>query len=75
MNITLEQLADLIDGRELREIDSDFDDEMSDRFFGALDHLEIKTVECDEADEIYGVVERQAKVDYLREFFAVEVAA
>lgn len=30
---------------------------------------------CDEADEIYEVVQQQAKVEYLREFFAEEVAA
>lgn len=68
MNITIEQLADLLDGFELREIDSSFDDDMRDRFIDATEHLE--TVFCDEADEIYDVVERQAKVDYLREFFA-----
>lgn len=75
MNITIEQLASLIDGGELREIDLGFDDELRERFFDALDHLRIETAICDEADEIYEVVQQQAKVEYLREFFAEEVAA
>ena len=36
MNITIEQLASLIDGGELREIDLGFDDELRERFFDAL---------------------------------------
>lgn len=67
MAITIEQLADLLDGDALREIDEGFDDMMRDEFIDATEHL--GTALCDEADAIYPHVERKVKVDYLRDFF------
>ena len=71
MIATLEQIADLVDGFELREIDEEFDDKMSDRFLEATEHL--YTVLSDEADEIYLKVEREVIIEYLRERFATPV--
>lgn len=68
MIATLEQIADLVDGCELRQIDQHFDDNLRERFFDATDHLD--TALCDEADEIYVKVERAVIIQYLRERFA-----
>lgn len=72
MNITIQQLANLIDGGELRRLDQEFDEDISQQFLTETDHLD--TVLCDEADKIYEKVELEVKVNFLRRFFA-EVAA
>ena len=68
MIVTLEQIADLVDSVKLRQIDQRLDDELTEKFLDATEHL--PTLLCDEADEICERVERAGIIEYLRERFA-----
>ena len=68
MIVTLEQIADLVDSVKLRQIDQQLDDELTEKFLDATEHL--PTLLCDEADEICERVERAGIIEYLRERFA-----